>query len=115
MIVIIAISSIAAFTLVNQAFVTAMSIFRLIIILFSAFLGLFGFFISVFFIILYAANMRVLGVPYINFSADYESGGNIGKSLLRLSPKGYSLRPSFLKPQDRTRTATNKAKKNQGV
>lgn len=43
MIVIIAISSIAAFTLVNQAFVTAMSIFRLIIILFSAFLGLFGF------------------------------------------------------------------------
>ncbi len=114
MIVIIAISSIAAFTLVNQAFVTAMSIFRLIIILFSAFLGLFGFFISVFFIIIYAANMRVLGVPYINFSADFEQG-NIGKSLLRLSPKGYSLRPSFLKPQDRTRTANNKAKKDQGV
>ncbi len=114
MIVIIAISSIAAFTLVNQAFVTAMSIFRLIIILFSAFFGLFGFFISVFFIIIYAANMRVLGVPYINFSADFEQG-NIRKSLLRLSPKGYSFRPSFLKPQDRTRTANNKSKKDQGV
>ncbi|SPU40557.1 spore germination protein XA [Lysinibacillus capsici] len=43
MIVVIAISSIAAFTLVNQSFVTAMSIFRLIIIMASAFFGLFGF------------------------------------------------------------------------
>lgn len=107
MIVVIAISSIAAFTLVNQSFVTAMSIFRLIIIIASAFLGLFGFFISVFFILLYTANMQVLGVPYINFSADFEKG-NIRKSLLRPSPKGYRKRPSFLKPQDRTRTSSKK-------
>ena len=107
MIVVIAISSIAAFTLVNQSFVTAMSIFRLIIIMASAFFGLFGFFISVFFILLYTANMRVLGVPYVNFSADFEKG-NIRKSLLRLSPKGYSKRPTFLKPQDQTRTSSKK-------
>ncbi|MEK5231543.1 spore germination protein [Lysinibacillus sp. FSL K6-0232] len=107
MIVVIAISSIAAFTLVNQSFVTAMSIFRLIIIIAAAFFGLFGFFISVFFILLYTANMRVLGVPYINFSADFEKG-NIRKSLLRLTPKGYSRRPAFLKPEDGTRTTIKK-------
>ncbi len=107
MIVVIAISSIAAFTLVNQSFVTAMSIFRLIIIIASAFFGLFGFFIAVFFIILYAANMRVLGVPYLNFSAHLKKE-NLKKSLLRLSSKGYSRRPSFLKPQDRTRTSNKK-------
>lgn len=71
MVVVIAISSIAAFTLVNQSFVTAMSIFRLIIVIASAFLGLFGFFMSLFFIILYAANIRVLGVPYLNIAAEF--------------------------------------------
>ncbi len=65
------------------------------------------FFIAVFFILLYTANMKVLGVPYVNFSADFEKG-NIRKSLLRLSPKGYSKRPTFLKPQDQTRTSSKK-------
>lgn len=107
MIVVIAISSIAAFTLVNQSFVTAMSIFRLIIIMAAAFFGLFGFFVSIFFILLYTANIRVLGMPYINFGASFEKS-NIGKSLMRLTPKGYARRPAFLKPHDRTRTASKK-------
>ena len=77
--------------------------FRLIIIMASAFFGLFGFYIRVF-ILLYTANMRVLGVPYINFSADFEKE-DVARSLLRPSPKGYSKRPVFLKPQDRTRTS----------
>ncbi len=102
MIVVIAISSIAAFTLVNQSFVTAMSIFRLIFVLASAFLGLFGFFMVLFFIILYAANMRVLGVPYLNVAAELD-WADIKKSLVRVSQKGYSKRPKFLKPQDKTR------------
>ncbi len=103
MIVVIAISSIAAFTLVNQSFVTAMSIFRLIFVLASAFFGLFGFFMALFFLILYAANMRVLGVPYLNIAADL-NWADIKKSLIRVSPKGYSKRPEFLNPQDKTRT-----------
>ncbi|QDQ02176.1 spore germination protein [Lysinibacillus fusiformis] len=103
MIVVIAISSIAAFTLVNQSFVTAMSIFRLIFVLASAFLGLFGFFMALFFLILYAANIRVLGIPYLNIAADL-NWQDIKKSLIRVSPKGYSKRPEFLNPQDKTRT-----------
>ncbi|MGE7091795.1 spore germination protein [Lysinibacillus sp. NPDC048646] len=103
MIVVIAISSIAAFTLVNQSFVTAMSIFRLIFVLASAFFGLFGFFMALFFLILYAANMRVLGVPYLNIAANL-NWADIKKSLIRVSPKGYSKRPEFLNPQDKTRT-----------
>lgn len=107
MIVVIATSSIAAFTLVNQSFVTTMSILRLIIILASAFLGLFGFFISVFFIILYTANLRVLGVPYLNMGADLD-WQDIKKSLVRLTPFGYRKRPEFLKTQDDTKTSSRK-------
>lgn len=105
MIVVIATSSIAAFTLVNQSIVTAMSILRIIIILASAFLGLFGFFISVFFILLYTANIRVLGVPYLNMGADL-NWQDIKKSLVRLSPAGYRTRPKFLNLQDETKTSS---------
>ncbi len=107
MIVVIATSSIAAFTLINQSIVTAMSILRLIIILASAFLGLFGFFISVFFILLYTANLRVLGVPYLSLGADLD-WQDIKKSLVRLSPAGYRTRPKFLNVQDKTRTSSKK-------
>ncbi|KOS61813.1 spore germination protein [Lysinibacillus agricola] len=107
MIVVIATSSIAAFTLVNQSFVTAMSILRLIIILASAFFGLFGFFISVFFILLYTANLRVLGVPYLNMGADLD-WQDIKRSLVRLSPAGYRNRPEFLNVQDKSKTSSKK-------
>jgi len=104
MIIVIAISSIAAYTLVNQSFVTAMSIFRLFVILLSAFFGLFGFFLSLFFILIYVANIRVLGVPYLNIGANL-NWLDIQKSLIRLAPKGYGKRPEFLHPQDKTRSS----------
>ncbi|WP_198516344.1 spore germination protein [Lysinibacillus xylanilyticus] len=107
MIVVIATSSIAAYTLVNQSIVTAMSILRLIIVFASAFLGLFGFFISVFFILLYTANLRVLGVPYLNMGADL-NWQDIKRSLFRLSPAGYRTRPKFLNVQDETKTSSKK-------
>lgn len=107
MIVVIATSSIAAFTLGNQSIVSAMSILRVIIILASAFFGLFGFFVSVFFILLYTANIRVLGVPYLNMGADL-NWQDIKKSLVRLSPSGYRMRPKFLNVQDETKTSSKK-------
>ncbi|MFJ8519731.1 spore germination protein [Lysinibacillus xylanilyticus] len=107
MIVVIATSSIAAFTLVNQSIVTAMSILRLIIVFASAFFGLFGFFISIFFILLYTANLRVLGVPYLNMGADL-NWQDIKRSLFRLSPAGYRTRPKFLNVQDETKTSSKK-------
>ncbi|MGE7113428.1 spore germination protein [Lysinibacillus sp. NPDC047702] len=109
MIVVIAISSIAAYTLVNQSFVTAMSIFRVIIILAAAFFGLYGFFIAIFFILLYTANLRVLGIPYLNLGADLD-WQDMKKSLVRLSPKGYGKRPAFLNLQDKTRTSRKNKK-----
>lgn len=109
MIVVIAISSIAAYTLVNQSFVTAMSIFRIIIILAAAFFGLYGFFIAIFFILLFAANLRVFGIPYLNLGADL-NWQDMKKSLVRLSPKGYGKRPAFLNLQDKTRTSHKRKK-----
>lgn len=104
MIVIIATSTIASFTLVNQALVTTISVLRVIFILVASFLGLFGFFTSLFITLIYLANIRVFGVPYLDMAADL-NWSTIGKSILRFPAKKYDKRPEMLNPQDSTRSS----------
>ncbi|MFD1929501.1 spore germination protein [Sporosarcina siberiensis] len=110
MIVIIATSTIATFTLVNQTLVTAVSVMRICFIFLTAFLGLFGFYMSFFLMVLYLSNIRVFGVPYINTSADL-SWDTIKKSFLRLPPEAYKERPNEINPIDKTRTSEGKNEK----
>lgn len=112
MIVIIATSTIATFTLVNQSLVSTVSILRLCFILLTAFLGLFGFFMSAFFTIFFLAGIRIFGVPYMNVSADL-SWITIKRTLFRLSPNQYKTRPNDLDPIDKTRGQTNANKNKQ--
>lgn len=102
MVVIIAISTIASYTVVNQALESLISIARIIFVLVTAIFGLFGFFICLYLLILYIANTRVFGIPYLNISADL-SWSNIRKTLFRLSKDNYKDRPNFLDPQDDSR------------
>ncbi|MBD7984997.1 spore germination protein [Sporosarcina sp. Sa2YVA2] len=106
MIVIIATSTIATFTLVNQALTSTVSILRLCFILLTAFLGLFGFFMSVFFTILFLAGIRIFGVPYLNISADL-NWMTIKRTFFRLPPDQYKTRPEMLNPIDKTRAKSN--------
>lgn len=102
MIVIIAVSTIATYTLVNSSLVTAVSLSRFFSIILTAFFGFFGFFISLFFIVLYLANMRTFGVPYLNVVADL-SWSTVKKTMLRLPQKDYVERPHELNPKDKIR------------
>lgn len=110
MIVVIAISTIASFTLVNQSLVTTISLLRVTFIIASAFFGLFGFFVSLFFTLLYLCNIRIYGYSYMNLATDL-NWMTIKKSIFRLSPKGYTERNKALAPQDSTRTSMRKKKK----
>ena len=103
MIVIIATSTIATYTLVNQSLVTSVNIIRLYTIICSAFFGLFGFFISFYLLLIYLSNMRNLGLPYLNIGAEL-SWGNISKSIMRRHSEGYEKRPKALNPKDTTRS-----------
>lgn len=103
MIVIIATSTIATYTLVNQSLVTSVNMVRLYTIVCSAFFGLFGFIISLFLLLIYLSNMRTLGVPYLNIGADL-SLSNISNTLLRRHSKAYTKRPKVLNPKDDTRS-----------
>lgn len=103
MVVVIATSTIATFTLVNQNLSTAISLMRVLFILFSAFLGLFGFFLSFFFVLVYLSNIRIFGYPYMHIATDL-SWSTIFKALFRLPSKKYAKRPESLKTLDNTRT-----------
>lgn len=103
MIVIIATSTIATYTLVNQSLVAAVGLLRLFSIILTAFLGFFGLFTSMFFIILYLANIRTFGVPYLNVAADL-SWSTVKRTIFRLPQKDYAERPGELSPEDKKRS-----------
>lgn len=102
MIVIIATSTIATYTLVNQSLVTAINVLRIFFITLTSAFGLFGFYMSLFSTLLYLSTIHVFGVPYLNISADI-SRENIKKTLFRLPADQYVTRPNILKPKDPTR------------
>ncbi|OXL82504.1 spore gernimation protein XB [Paenibacillus sp. SSG-1] len=64
-IVVTAISVVSTFTLVNQSLVTVVSLLRLVILLISGFLGLFGTLSSLMALILFLVNLRSFGTPYL--------------------------------------------------
>ncbi|MFC5604297.1 spore germination protein [Sporosarcina koreensis] len=102
MIVVIAISTISTFTLVNQSLVNAVSLLRICFILLTALLGLFGLLMSVFLTLVFLSNIRTFGIPYINVSTDL-SFKTIMKSFFRLPQPFYTTRPKTMKPTDPTR------------
>lgn len=102
MVVVIAISTIAGFTLVNQSLVGSVTLLRIIFVILTSFLGLFGFFACIYFTVAYLSYIKVFGVPYLNIATDL-SLNSLLKTIFRLKGDGYEKRPKMLKTQDDTR------------
>ncbi|MDP5276681.1 spore germination protein [Chengkuizengella axinellae] len=67
--VIIAVAVVSTYTLVNQSLVGAISVIRYFILFVSSILGIWGFFLSSFTILLYLANLRPFGVNYLTMTS----------------------------------------------
>ncbi|NMM52768.1 spore germination protein [Paenibacillus aquistagni] len=65
-IVIIAISVLAAFTISNQSLLGIISIIRMVVLIISGFLGLFGFFICLLSLVMYLVNIHSFGTYYLS-------------------------------------------------
>lgn len=100
--VVIAGSTIATFTLTNQSLAGTVSILRFFIVILVSFLGFFGFFVGLYFILVYLANIRTFGVPYMGLVTRIDAR-NILKSILRLPDAIIKRRPSTLNPEDSSR------------
>ncbi|WP_413362930.1 spore germination protein [Lysinibacillus sp. 3P01SB] len=102
MVVVIAISTIAGFTLVNQSLVGSVTLLRIGFVILTSFLGLFGFFACIYFTIAYLSYIKVFGVPYLNIATDM-SLNSLFKTIFRLKGDGYEKRPKMLNTKDDTR------------
>lgn len=102
MLVIIAGSSIATFTLVNHSLIGAISLARLACIFLSSILGLFGFLFMLHFLVISVCNIRVLGVPLFSISGNLNFKYAI-KSILRLPSKFDTSRPNPIMSKDLTK------------
>lgn len=65
MIVVAAITVISAFTLVNQSLSGAVTVVRFYMLIFCCLLGIYGFFIGLFTVVLYLSVLESFGVPYL--------------------------------------------------
>lgn len=102
MLVIIAGSSIATFTFVNHSLIGGVSIARLFCIILSSFFGLFGFLFTLHFLVIAVSNIRILGVPFFNITANL-SLKNLFDSILRIPSKLDTTRMSPLISKDPTK------------
>lgn len=101
MIVVVATSSVATFTLVSMSLHGIVSMLRILVVIMSSFFGLFGFFTALFFIILSVTNVRSFGLSYFSLPENFSVKDAL-KSIIHLPETLYKTRPGILKPKDDT-------------
>ncbi|MEF3304051.1 spore germination protein [Paenibacillus sp. GYB003] len=98
----VAISTMAMYTLVNQSLAGSVTLLRILILIVSALLGMFGFIVSVVALVLYLATLESFGVPYLA-PISPPSPRDWIRSLRYNKWKTAKRRPTFLNTTDDTR------------
>ncbi|SMF25548.1 GerA spore germination protein [Paenibacillus barengoltzii] len=102
LLVVIATTAVATFTLVNQSLAGAVSILRIGILIASSVLGVFGFILSVFVVLICLANLRSFGVPYLAPISPFTFRDAV-HALFRAPVPYMKKRPKMLNTVDSTR------------
>ncbi len=100
--VVISITVISGYTLINQNLAGNVLILRYIVLFLSSLLGMFGFFLSLFGIVTIAFSLESFGQTYIPAFA-FPNKSSLIKSFIRLPYKLYKKRNPAYKPKDTTR------------
>lgn len=96
MVVIVAISVVAGSTLVSQALSGTVSVLRIVTVLLASILGMFGFMLSIIFVVVYLSTLTSYGVAYlaplspINFK-------DVVRAVLQVPQKWIGGKPKHLK------------------
>ncbi|GGB47535.1 spore germination protein [Lentibacillus populi] len=106
MLVISSITAVATFTLGNQSLFGTVTILRIFSILCASVLGMFGFFISLFFIVAYLAKLESFGIPYLSPISPFVKQ-DVLKSLFKLPVTKENKRAKMLKTRDKDRGDNN--------
>lgn len=96
MLVVSAVTAVSTYTLVNLSLSGTVSIMRLYVLICSAVLGMFGFFISMFSIVAYMSGLTSLGVGYLEPMSPV-SFKDLLKTILDVPKRWKDLRPAMLR------------------
>ncbi|MDF2951552.1 MAG: GerA spore germination protein [Anaerocolumna sp.] len=109
-VIVIALTAICAFTVPNEEFASAFRVIRYLLIILSAFLGLYGFILGCMILLIHLAGLKSFGVPYLlPFAASGMKASSDGKDALVKYPiKDLNQRPTFSKEEERTRLVRKK-------
>ena len=109
-VIVIALTAISAFTVPNEPFASAFRIVRYLIIILSAFLGLYGFILGIMLLLNHLGGLRSFGMPYlVPFAASgINEGTDTKDAIVRLPLRTLKRRPIFSKKKERTRLVKNK-------
>src|SRR5690625_4025740 len=106
LIVVIASSSVATYTLVSMSLHGIVSILRIFVIVLSSIVGLYGFLVAIFMIVLFVANMESFGVSYLSIPGKVRFRG-LFKTFMKWPEGQYEKRPSFTTGKDDTKQGDN--------
>ncbi|RFB11437.1 spore germination protein [Bacillus sp. HNG] len=102
MLVVIATSEVATYTLVNLSLTGAISVYRFVVLLLAGTLGFWGVFLAIALLLIYTAQLRPFGIPYLA-PFTLEEPKSLLNIFFRIPWKWLKTRPRFLKPQDSTK------------
>lgn len=102
MVVMMATTAVATFTLVHQSLIGIVSILRLLILLAASALGIYGFILSVIVLLVYLANLRSFGLSYLSPVSPFNFKDFV-YAVARLPATMLKRRPEMLDPLDSTR------------
>ncbi len=108
-VIVIAMTAISAFTVPNAAFAASFRIVRYLIIILSAFLGLYGFVLGIIILLNHLGGLKSFGMPYlVPFAASgINEGTDTKDAIVRLPLRKLKRRPIFSRKTERTRLIRN--------
>ena len=102
-VIIVSLTGLCSFSIPNIALVTGFRLMKYFIIFFSAVLGLFGFWVSMLFILIHLVALKSFGIPFMFPFTSAESSSDMKDTFFRLPIFKMKKRPIFANPNQKIR------------
>ncbi len=104
-VIVVALTAIAAFTIPNEAFASAFRLVRYLIIIISAVWGLLGFILGIMVLMTHLCGLKSFGTPYL---VPFVASGIVGNkdykdAIIKMPTNKMTSRPSYTRPNARKR------------
>lgn len=114
-VIIVAFTALCSFAIPNEAFATAFRLLKFVMILLSAWLGLFGYLLGLLALLIHLSGLYSFGVPYLMPFAvsGVEDGAQWKDSIVRFPLFWLDRRPAYARESNRIRFRWQKKQKRQ--